>query len=215
MFKQFKLSKSGGLYSGDARYFELKYQINLYIIIASLLFAFISFLGYDKYHNISDLIDTSVSSKIEKYSQKVDTLDKKADSIDNFVKHFNNEKEALNAVLLKTGKSAKDIENNINILASKRFNSQNIYIIKNYKIHYADDDFTFHYRPLTTYDGKKLPKFTKPPYINILTNSELKFQIWDVTEDYFKVIFSSTPNTRSELEKRGYISIDILIISDE
>lgn len=195
----------------DEKYFELKYSIQLYVIIFSLIIATASFLGINRYNEISKFIDKDIQSKVSSLDSALIRIDSSLAHIQGFIKNFQIEKEALKTTLLKTGSDAKNIERNINILASKKVNTPNIYIIKDVKVNIKNDKQRFFYNDLRTYDGKYLPKFTKAPFVNIPSNYSIESEMIANTKDYFEISISGYTDD----DKTNYNIIDIWLLSDE
>ena len=108
-------------------YFDLKYRIQLYVYVITIIVATGAFIGYDTYSNIK----TNLSNDIEKELASYDTNFARVESFiyetQSFLDNFNIEKEAISSTLLKSGNKAEEIEKSINILASRRINEPNIY----------------------------------------------------------------------------------------
>jgi hypothetical protein len=154
----------------DAKYFELKYQTESYVKIFSVLIALAGFLGYNTMQKSKEDIEKQYVDNLKKYETRLNAIDSTSKENENFIQSFNIEKEAIKAVLLKTGKSAKDIEQGINLLAAKRINPLNLYVVPIQNKATSDHNtspVTYQYKDLLSFKNSPLPKFNKAPFVDI------------------------------------------------
>jgi hypothetical protein len=91
---------------------------------------------------------------------------------------------------LNTGTEAKNIQNDINILASKKLTVPNIYVVKDIKIPRGIQ--RIYYKDLRNFDGRSLPKFTHTPFINVPSNYSIGVAMYVNNKDYFEFEVAST-----------------------
>jgi len=209
--KIFLLNKRKKSSINDEKYFEIKYTIQMYVIVFSIIVAATGFFGFDKYNEINNQIDTLIKNKISKYDSTLNAINTSLKETQDFINNFNIETEAIKKTLLKTGSDAKNIQKNINILASRKVSMPNIYVVKDIKLFANVSEQRINYKDLKTFDGKKLPIFSKAPLLNIPSNFSVGTRIKTNTEDYF--IIELTDYVLEE--KLNYCTADIWILSED
>jgi hypothetical protein len=155
----------------DSKYFELKYQIESYVKLFAVLIAIATYLGYNSFSKAKSEIEKAYVEPLDKYKSKLDSINEITKTNEEFIKRFSLEKEAIKSVLLKSGNDAKGIERDINLLAASRINQLKIYVIP-VKITqvYVPNEYKmqkFYFKDLKTHDGRNLPKFKNPPFMDI------------------------------------------------
>jgi hypothetical protein len=163
----------------DAKYFELKYQMESYVKIFSVLIAIAAFLGYNTIQKSKVDIEREYVDNLKKYESRLNAIDSTSKENEKFIQSFNIEKEAIKSVLLKTGKDAKDIDRDINLLAANRIR---IYIVGGIKF---KEDSIYKFSSLKTIDNAGLPEFTFPPELIIKTNTGENLRIKKLTNGSF------------------------------
>lgn len=208
MCKIKKSIKSKSSINANEFYFELKSRIQLITTIFSIVVVILTYYGFTTEDRIQQRIDNQVSEEFGKYDKRFASTDSSMSAIELFIKNLDVQKEAISSTLLNAGQGAKEIEKNINILASKKLSNLNFYIVPGFKV---DDDsgiIRCNYKDMLTSEGKKLPKFTKAPYLNIGVNSST-FNATMITNniEYFEIKICSI------CDYKGDFLIDIWLAS--
>lgn len=187
-----KSIKSKSTLSTNEFYLELKSRIQLITTIFSIVVVIITYYGFTTEDRIQKEINKQVTEKFSKYDIRFESVDSTLLINEMFVKNFEIAKEAISATLLNAGQDAKDIERNINILAAKKLSGLNLYIIPGFKISDQPDTVRCYYKNMITSEGKRLPKFTSPPFINFGSNPSIGAAIVKNTTEFFDITICST-----------------------
>lgn len=171
MFKIKNSSKGKSSITANEFYIELKSRIQLITTIFSIVVVILTYYGFTTEDRIRQKINDQISEEFGKYDKRFASTDSSMLVYESFIKNFDAAKEAIASTLLNAGQGAKEIERNINILASKKLSGLNLYIVPKFKVDDSSDTIRCYYKNMITSDGKKLPKFTRAPYINFGANS--------------------------------------------
>lgn len=182
-----KFSENKQSIFNDEKYFELKFRIQLIITTATIIMIIGGFIGFNSLKNIKDNLSTEINqyrlnfriydSTLLSYKKQIAKLDTKRLLIEEALTTSSGETDGLK----------------IELIEIKKKYSQKIktYIIKDIEF---EREFvgekTIYYRDIETIEGNELPKFSKPPILNILDYGLNEIHIVDNTIDYFKFMIS-------------------------
>jgi len=182
------------------RYFELKFRLQTFITIASIVIIVTGLLGIKTIDDLREGISEPLEKTLDTLKNEVNGINEILDyykiEISNYNKDLSANKSDLKSIQ-KTEKSVSDginqlseevekIKSNINNLTDF-VSLKNIYIIDSLKIRDEgkNRDTTF-FQDLKTIDGKGLPDFNKPPAVIINPNlHDPNINDISVTCDYF------------------------------
>lgn len=161
------LAKKRNPIINDGRYFELKYKIELYVIVISLIYAISGFLGYSFYIKFNERVNNDY--KIV------------ADQKDSILVHYNKLKERIDST------------------AKQELSGLYLFIVPNIKISNSETQ-KIYYKNMISSSGKKLPKITKTPYIQVA--GDITVQIIDINTEFveFAVLGSHTYNGKEKTD---------------
>jgi len=179
-----KLGKENRTLSPDAKYFELKYNIQFLVGLSTILIAVLGVLGYrsldDVKSQLSDNLAT-ISTTIEEKENTTKELDFKITKI----------AESANAIDLAFNQ-VKVLESKVKEINSKNILTQNYYIVSPLKIELTMGvEKIIYFKDLMTNTGDRLPVFKFPPLVFGTLNSNTSFMIYSITTSSFKIASST------------------------
>lgn len=192
MYKIKNSIKGKSTLQSNELFLELKSRIQLISTIFSIVVVILTYFGFTTEDRIQQRIYDLVSKEFGKYETRFQSIDSSLINNESFIKSFNIEKQAITSTLLSTGQSAKEIQKNINLLASKKLSGINLYIVSNLKIDTKPDRVRIYYKDLSAADGRKLPKFTRPPSLKIEANYPVGAIIHNNNNEYFEIEITMT-----------------------
>ena len=197
------LSKISSHQLSDERYFGLKSKIELYTIVFSILIAVLAYLGINSYNEITNRVQQEMLDKLSIYDNRLGEVDSILTEVEKFVRDFDIEREAISTVLATTSKDAKELEQNINVLAQRKITSINLILVPDVDIDLFEDK-EYHFKDMVSLSGRKLPIFSKAPRVYIPSGID---GISEVTKDYFKM--------EIHMQVAPIKKVDLLIITTE
>lgn len=173
----------------DIGLIELKYRIDLIIAVFAIIVAISGMIGYGTIEDIKKDIAKDFESEFSNIKRKTDDLDSMININMDFINKFNIEKEAISSILLNSGKSAKKIQENIEILSQRNITNPNIYFCKfrfpKNKLDSGEPCKIF-FKELKSINDQSLPIFQSPP--RIINSSTTMITILNITKEYFEII---------------------------
>jgi hypothetical protein len=159
----------------EAKYFELKYQLQYVISIFPVVLAILSVIGYQQ--------TTSIKRQFDSLATSYNSLD----SLRNKIKGGLNESDDS---LHKYEKDIFSLKASINTINAKDIIRERIYIVPNLIFNlgeYTGEWERFNFRNMVTISGEKLPIFTKPPLIFCFNDKGFATGICGLTTDGFEL----------------------------
>jgi hypothetical protein len=186
---------------GDKRYYELNNKIQMIIIISSMIVLIGGFLGYNTISSIKEDIYMDINQYQDKIDQYTAILDSNKVSF-----------EKLNSELERSTQKANDI---ILELANNYLNVKT-YLVQKLSVNNEKDATRLYFKDLTTSNGKKLPKFSKPPSLSIAGKGTGQIWFKVINKDYFEYtvlsFYSTDKKTGKTINSSDSIgSFDLLI----
>lgn len=212
-----KLSKNKKSSLSDPRYFELKYQHQLFISIGAIIVFLVSFFGWNSLEGIKNNLDRQMSNYDQKFIDKSNNLKeldvkqnhlnttfglfeqeitKQQNEVNNSIKFFkqkleNNSNELNN--FFNTAKVKVDsIEFDVNGLSNIIAKNPSIYIIKKKVAGFdynskSNNQDTLYFKDCIPL-RTKLPTFKNAPFV-IPIESEKSYtgEIYNINKDYFQL----------------------------
>lgn len=186
------------------RYFELKYRIQTFITIASIVIIVTGLLGVKTYSDLKTEISAPLNDTINNLRSRVEIINNDIGDYINKIDYYDSVFNKYTADLEATNKSKEDVTKNIEHLTSQvgeldanisgitNFSSlKNIYIVDSVFIDLQQRTRKGikkrYFSQLQTIDGKSLPKFNTPPIIlnNVSTYGNI-IRFYNVTNEYFE-----------------------------
>ncbi len=190
----------------DEKYFDLKYRIQLFAAIFSIIIVGIGFAGYETYSDVKGTLTKGINKKIEnldtniaEMNTQIVEMDSILDKNKKFIDVFEKEKAKMQIALFSSEEEFQEltneiqnnfkiINNDIELLANKNIQNPDIYIIRDYEFNYEKrEKLTIYYKNLTTVTDKKLPQFEKPPLLIIPFTRGIELYLRQNTKDYFVI----------------------------
>lgn len=188
-----KLAKQNESPITDAKYFELKYNIQFLVGLSTVLITVVGLLGY----NTVDDLRADLRSQAK---ESIDTMEVKLKQISDILKSKESSSVELNNRIIQIAADAKEVEKAIREVKSleekiKRINERNIlkqnyYIVPSISYSLKDAEKKFYLKDLITNTGDKLPIFNTPPLIFATQDLNQSVQIFNVTTDSFTIVWT-------------------------
>lgn len=175
--KKLTVERSSGL--PDARYYELKYNIQLLTGLSTVLIAIIGFLGYSN-------LDSAKSEMKADFKKSVDSLEYKLNTINNRLDGFNSSADKIEGSFSR----ADLLEAKINGINNKNILKQSYYIVTglSFKTKGSEDVSTLYFKNFRTNSGDRLPSFKNPPIIIAVPDVDTPVITFDVTNESFSIV---------------------------
>jgi hypothetical protein len=190
--------------SNDKNYYELKYQIQYYGTIFTVIVAVLALFGYNQYDTINNKIKSDV---LEKVNPIIDSLSKQLDSskmsvgllkynYQELLKDYGVLKSLQVGVSNDLGKSKDSVVSFYKLLdnlktsydeiKNKDIVQQNIYVVGNLDYNPNKEGVLIsRFKDLKTISGNKLPIFRNPPIVLTFTTSSEQLLLCQVDKEKF------------------------------
>jgi hypothetical protein len=171
-----KLSRNHASNIQDAKYYELKFNIQFLIAFFTVIVTIFSALGYNSLTNAKEEVKNNLNDAMDSIRTRLDRIQPELVRAENIISDY----KKLNDDLQK-------LQNNIKQINSKNILKQSYYVVPSVKYKLDDpkkDEFKLiEFRNLRTHSGDRLPTFNSPPMIIPVP----AVTIYDITTTSFKV----------------------------
>lgn len=228
LFQIKKLSKKKKSSLSDPRYFELKYQHQLFISVGTIIVFIVSFFGWNSLEGIKTNLDNQMSDYDQKFIDKIQSLNyietkqnkldqtfglfeksitKKQNEADSSLKIFkqnlDNNSIAINDFFNSAQAKVNSLEFDLNGLSNVIEKNPSIYIVKKkvagFNTDSNDVQDTIFFKDCIPLKTV-LPKFKKAPFIiSIEAEESVTGPIYNINKDFFQFYRSSFSSEEDSL----------------
>lgn len=203
--------------SDHAKYFELKFNINLIKAIAAILLFVIGYFGYSSFQEFTSNITQEFKTKTQKQQQELEVINNRLnqyqisiDSLELMRKQLNNTILSSEHELRRLNKKTQAIKNTL------KYNPR-IYVVKGLRFTKTslikNKPLIIYYDDLKTIHSEKLPNFNSAPLVNVQGHS-IDIDIIKVTNELVK-LGSYSSSIYPENKKEDFYIFDIWFASFE
>jgi len=178
--------------TADAKYYELKYNIQFLVGMSAVLIAVVGILGYKTMGDVKN--DLSADAKIS-----VDSMKVKLKSISDELESKEANAVELNNRMIQMASNAKEVEQAISKVKSleakikgindKNILKQNYYIVPSISYSVKEPQKKFYFKDLPTNTGDRLPEFRTPPLVFATQDLHHSVQIFNITTESFEIVW--------------------------
>jgi len=164
-----RLTKNGENQPADARYFELKYNIQFLLASSTVLITTVGILGYNSFEGVKKELLAGAK-------KSVDSITIRMNLISSQLKHKRDSTLELNNKIIRMAEQAKELEvafnqiksleTKIKVINAKNILKQNYYIVPSIEYIPNDKGKKIFFKDLVTNIGDKLPEFKLPPLVS-------------------------------------------------
>lgn len=189
----------------DAKYYELKYHVQMLTSIFPIILFILGLVGYKELKSLPDTIHDEVSlsikPEIDNLSKELEILKKKHEDLISSYNNLASKEQNVRSGLSNSSLSLDmlkgqldDVQQQASVIGQKDIVKQNIYVVNNLEFRYKKmtepeiyDYVSYNFSNMITISGNRLPKFKKPPIILPINNTGDDYTICSVNSNGFKV----------------------------
>ncbi len=171
----------------NERYFDLKLRIHslqLTIVFATFL---IFFLGWNVKNQIIRSIKDDISVQIDSLKLSANKLKSKYDDLDSSFSNKVEEVKELAAEFNALKRNYKQLNSTLQRKLENIKTILNIYLVPNIKLDSTKEVKRFYFNKMKPLNADRLPKFIRPPYVIIQTNSGIGLRTEKITKEYIEL----------------------------
>lgn len=170
----------------DKRYYELNNKIQLFIVVTSIVFVFITFTGHEK---IDDVLKEQTSI-IENYNNKINKYDKSLSISDSLTESNITIINELRDSIRLGNQDIIKIKNSLEMLQNQYRISSKTYLVRDFKILKApenerDKPVKVYFKELNKFNINIPSIFSERPYVILRQNGSGSLTIKEIQRDYF------------------------------
>jgi len=175
----------------DERYYELNNEIQLIIVVASIIILIGGFIGYNSIDSIKD----DIQDKMDEYVDKLNGYETIISNYDTLIPSLEKERDATFTSLIKTKTESEKTKENLTQLQNDYRLNAKTYFVKGIKINQKllkdnSQIGQIYYKDLIINNPKIPSVFSEEPFISVVGIGDGLITIDEISKEYFKYNFS-------------------------
>jgi hypothetical protein len=201
----------------DQKYWELKYKIQSLVTIFVIIVGIGGYLGISTVDDLKKSISKELKPQLDSATVMVASLKDTLNTYKDVMQNLKSNSEQVSSSLKMSKGSLEILTKTINEINRKNKIQSAVYVVNdipvNTELSAVDKQATFYFADFATASGDKLPIFTKPPNVIVVSNNG-SFAATHVTTTSLRLTALAYTATELNEVPQKFIKVSIIIIQN-